>query len=171
MLQKEDVALAQDIEVLESHVVITMSESCNMYDTPLEVYRLCFPNEKDPKGKLTNIYRRLFASHLTADGLSIKQIEAIVTTSKRGMSKLDMDIYVKMCIEGEFQYVLEEETHLSWEEIIGDSNPDTLRDRLEDVQEKVLSHEKMVTVKTRPERLSDQVIYSNKYVTGKAWLV
>lgn len=148
MLQKEDTQLSNDVEINDS----------TLYDTPLSVYRLCFPNNKDYKAELLEIYQRAFAPYLSTPTTSIKEIEAIVTSSKKGMSKLDMDIYVKAIIEGEFQVEVEWKTNLSMDIITSST--------LEDLIEQEVMSEKLTIVKTEPSRLSDYAQYHNKVVTG-----
>jgi hypothetical protein len=156
MFNKEDLQLSYDVELSEKETL-----DVNMYDTPLEVYMICFPNDKKPKESLTSMYRDVFASYLSKkNSLSISDIETIVSSSKKGMSKLDMDIYVKAVIEGEFQVILEAETSISME-IIHSSSITELRD-------KSLMSDKLTFIKAEPSQLSDYTVYSNKLTTGKA---
>jgi hypothetical protein len=156
MFNKEDVQLSYDVELSEKETL-----DVNMYDTPLEVYKICFPNDKKPKDSLTTMYRDIFASYLSKkNSLSINDIENIVTTSKKGMSKLDMDIYVKAVIEGEFQVILEAETSISMEIIHSSS--------IEELKDQSLMSDRLTFINAEPCELSDYTVYSNKLTVGKA---
>jgi hypothetical protein len=160
MFNKEDLNLSYDVELYNNEEVNDPLEDVNMYDTPLEVYKICFPNDRTPKASLTQIYRDTFAAYLTKKNqLSISQIEDIVTSSRKGMSKLDMDIYVKAVVEGEFQVMLEAETSISMD-IIQSCSIDELKDRDS-------MAERLTFVKSEPSDLSDYTIYSNKLITGR----
>jgi hypothetical protein len=153
MFNKEDI-LTNDVEHLESTNVE------NLCDTPIEVYTLCFPNDKNPIKSLTRIYRDVFASYLSKKNkLSISEIEDIVTTSKRGVNKLEMDVYVKTVIEGDFQAMLHAETDLSMEIIYSSS--------ISEIRDKAKMADKLTIVKKQPEDLSDYTLYSNKRITGR----
>jgi hypothetical protein len=159
MLQKEDLQLSYDVEINDEQQYVDHFEDVNMYDTPLEVYKICFPNDKTPINTLTELYRQVFSAYLTKKNkLSISEIESIVTTSKRGMGKLEMDLHVKAVIEGEFQVMVETETNLSMDIIYA-----TPIDELHN--EKEMS-EKLIIVKTEPSELSDFTIFSNKLIKG-----
>jgi hypothetical protein len=160
MLQKEDSQLAYDVEIFtKSEQGYDVTNDINMYDTPLEVYKLCFPNDRTPKASLTNIYRDVFSAYLSKKNkLSIQEIENIVTTSKKGMGKLEMDICVKTVIEGEFQAILEAETHISMEIIY--STP------VSELHNTKTMSEKLTIVNAEPQELSDYTVFKNKLIRG-----
>lgn len=160
MLQKEDLQLAYDVEIFtQPEEVHDIADDVNMFDTPLEVYKICFPNDRTPKASLTKIYRDVFAAYLTKKNkLSIQEIENIVTTSRRGMGKLEMDICVKAVIEGEFQAILEAETHISMELIY--STP------ISELRDTQTMSEKLTIVRAEPQELSDYTVFKNKLIKG-----
>ena len=162
MFNKEDFQNNYDLELYAATHVIDKSveDEVNLHDTPLELYKICFPNERKPIEKLTEIYRSVFASYLTKKNkLSIKEIERIVTTSKRGTSKSEMDIAVKTVIEGEFQVILEMETDVSMDII--HSTP------VEELTDTTVMREKLTFISKEPCELSDYALYNSKLITGR----
>jgi hypothetical protein len=161
MFNKEDFQNNYDVEIYNSEVVCDPLDDVNMYDSPLEVYKICFPNDRTPKASLNNIYRDVFSAYLNKKNkLSISEIENIVTSSRRGMSKLDMDIYVKAVIEGEFQVMLEAETSISMDIIQSCS--------INELKDKETMAERLTFIRSEPADLSDYTLYNSKLITGRA---
>ena len=153
---KEDLGLSVDVETFES--------SANMFDTPMEVLQICFPNEDNHKELLHNFYIRYAAPFL--DYPEQYTIEEIIdrVSKKARKSTHEIDLEVKWMIEMDFTMEVQVRTNLS--ESILDSTPRELWFDTNVMKEKLTVVEDEVEIK-KVKDLTDKDLYDNKLMTGK----
>lgn len=115
---KEDKALAIDIEAMEPILSLSGTELEETLDNPLDRLKFLFPNKRHPEKSLKDIILRIVCMSIDIPKNStLAEIVAIWCT-KTKKSKLELDIIVNSVIDAEFRVLVELEAELDYLDIV-----------------------------------------------------